>query len=203
MPRQVNLLIFDDAEVLDVAGPFEVFSVAGRRQGLEPFRVTLVAEHAAPVTLRNGFRLTPHATLAAAGPAPVVLVPGGQGTRREMHNPVVLDWVRRQAESAELVLSVCTGALVLGRAGLLDELDATTHHAAMDELREAAPRARLRPGARVVDNGGVILSAGVSAGIDMALHVVGRLLGREAAAETATYMEYRWESSGGGVGGRA
>jgi transcriptional regulator GlxA family with amidase domain len=191
--RQVSLLVFQDAEVLDVAGPYEVFSVAGRRDGLEPFRVELVAETRGPVTLRGGFAILPHRDLAEAAPADILIIPGGYGSRRLMRNAVVLGWVTEQAKRAELILSVCTGALVLGRAGLLDGLSATTHHGALDLLRETAPLTRVLPGERFVDNGRVIVSAGISAGIDMSLHVVERLLGSELAEEAAAYMEYHWD----------
>jgi len=191
--RQVALFVFDDAEVMDVAGPFEVFSVTGRRHGLEPFLVSLVAQRPGPVTMRNGFRVEPHATLAQTSAPDILIIPGGQGTRREMHNPVVIDWVHRTARGAELILSVCTGALVLASAGLLDGLQATTHHGAIELLRETAPLAHVREGVRFLDNGRVVVSAGISAGIDMSLHVVGRLLGQEVAEETAGYMEYHWD----------
>lgn len=197
--RHVVLFVFDDAEVLDVAGPYEVFSVAGRRHGLDPFRVSLVAERPGRVTLRNGFAVEPHATIHQAPPADVLLIPGGLGTRREMHNTAVLDWIRRSAARAELLLSVCTGALLLASAGLLDGLEATTHHGALDLLRETAPEARVREGVRFLDNGRVIVSAGVSAGIDMSLHVVERLLGGDLAAETASYMEYHWDRNATGL----
>lgn len=198
-PWQVGLLIFDEAEVLDVAGPFEVFSVAGRRHGLDPFHVALVAERLEPVRLRNDFRLVPHFTLETAPPTDLLVVPGGIGTRRELANEPLLQWLRQRAAQAELVLSVCTGSLLLGKAGLLDGLEATTHHGALDLLRTVAPTARLRPEARFLDNGQVIVAAGVSAGIDMALHVVERLLGSEVAEEAAIYMEYHWDRNEAGV----
>jgi transcriptional regulator GlxA family with amidase domain len=192
--RRVVILLFDEVEVLDACGPFEVFSVAGRRNGLVPFEVLTAAERG-PVLARNGLSLNPHHLLADAPAADLLLVPGGPGSRRELHNPLLLEWIRRAADRAELVLSVCTGALLLGKAGLLDGLEATTHHGAFDLLAEVAPRAKLRPDRRVVDNGRVVLSAGVAAGIDMSLHVVGRLLGHDLAIETARYMEYPWAPS--------
>jgi len=187
--RTVGILVFDDAEVLDVCGPYEVFSVAGRRDGMEPFDVRLLSHRGAPVTARNGFVMTPHGALGGA-PIDVLVVPGGWGTRRAQHDDALIDAIREAAAGAELVLSVCTGSLLLGRAGLLDGLDATTHHSAFDELREAAPTAQVRPGARFTDNGRVLTSAGIAAGIDLALHVVERLLGRELADEASRYMEF-------------
>lgn len=188
--KNVAILIFDEVEVLDFCGPFEVFSVAGRRSGQEPFNVYTVAEKAGPVLARNSLSVNPSYTIADCPAPDILLVPGGYGTRREMHNAALVDWIGRSAERAELVLSVCTGALLLAKAGLLEGLSATTHHMAMDLLREVAPRTRVLDSERVVDNGRVVLSAGVAAGIDMSLHVVGRLLGEEQAEETARYMEY-------------
>jgi transcriptional regulator GlxA family with amidase domain len=193
--HSVGILIFDEVEVLDFAGPFEVFSVTGRRRKLEPFDVFTVAERSGPVSARNGLSVNPRYTFADSPHIDILLVPGGYGTRREMRNPVMLEWVSRTGRDAGLLLSVCTGALVLGAAGLLEGMAATTHFMAMDELRAIAPNTDVYPDRRIVDNGRVILSAGVSAGIDMSLHVVSRLLGSEMARETARYMEYEgdWE----------
>ncbi len=195
MTRHVAILLFDEVEVLDFAGPFEVFSVCGRRSQLEPFAVSTVSERGQPVRARNGLTITPSHSFASCPPVDILLVPGGFGTRREMRNPIVLEWVVTHGRHCELLLSVCTGALILGSAGLLDGLSATTHHMAFPELRAAAPRAQVEEGARIVDNGRVVLSSGVSAGIDMSLHVVGRLHGDDLARETARYMEYegRWD----------
>lgn len=188
--RTVGILVFEDVEVLDVCGPYEVFSVAGRRHGLDPFDVRLLAKEAAPVVARNGFIMTPHGALRDAPALDLLLLPGGLGTRTVQHDTELVAAIRDRAAAAELVLSVCTGALVLARAGLLDGLEATTHHSAFDELREAAPLVRLRPEARYTDNGRVLTSAGIAAGIDLALHVVERLLGRDVAEEASRYMEF-------------
>jgi transcriptional regulator GlxA family with amidase domain len=138
----------------------------------------------------------PHFTIADCPPAEILVVPGGYGSRALLADGELLGWVRRRDAEAELTLSVCTGALVLGAAGLLDGLEATTHQGALDELRRWAPAATIRPEARIVDNGRIILSGGISAGIDMSLHVVARLLGMEKAVETARYMEYDWRPLG-------
>jgi transcriptional regulator GlxA family with amidase domain len=193
--RQVSVLVFDDADVLDIAGPYEVLSVAGRRDGLEPFRVVLVGVTPGTVALRGGFRVEPAFSIADAPAADVLIVPGGPGTRRLMDDPALQAWLRKAAAGAELVLSVCTGALLLGKAGLLDGLEVTTHQGAIGLLRQAAPTARVCPGERFLDNGKVIVAAGISAGIDMALHVVERLLGEGLAVEAASYMEYRWDQN--------
>ena len=190
MTRTVAIVLFDDVEVLDFAGPFEVFSVCGRRSQLDPFDVFTVSERAQPIRARNGLVVTPSHSFATCPPADLLIIPGGFGTRREMKNPVMLEFVAQMGRESEFLLSVCTGALILGCAGLLDGLHATTHHLAMDELRAAAPRAVILADERVVDNGRVLLSSGVSAGIDLSLHMVARLLGDDLALETARYMEY-------------
>lgn len=189
MTRNVAILIFDDVEVLDFCGPFEVFGVTGRNNNPKPFHVYTVAEKS-PITARNGLSVNPTYSLDNCLPPDILLVPGGYGTRREMHNAKVINWIQGQFPKVELMLSVCTGALMLGKAGLLDGLSATTHFGAEDELREAAPHTTLCMRERYVDNGKVITSAGISAGIDMALYTVGRLLGADVAAETAHHMQY-------------
>lgn len=145
-----------------------------------------------PVAARNQLSINPKHTLDDCPRPDILVVPGGFGTRREMHNQPLIDWIEDTASEAELVLSVCTGALLLAKAGLLDGLSATTHWAAIDLLKETAPRTTVCPDQRFVDNGRVIVSAGVAAGIDMCFHVLSRLLGEEMARETARYVEYPW-----------
>lgn len=190
--RHLAILLFDDAEVLDFCGPFEVFSAAARQTDPRAFNVFTVAEKPGPVIARNGLSVNPHCTLADCPKTDMLLVPGGMGTRRELNNGPLIEWIRRMADDAELVLSVCTGALLLGKAGLLDGLEATTHHVGFDLLREIVPTATVHEDRRFVDNGRIVTSAGIAAGIDMSLHVVERLLGRDIAVATATHMEYPW-----------
>jgi transcriptional regulator GlxA family with amidase domain len=139
--------------------------------------------------------INPHYSFADCPPADILLIPGGYGTRQEIHKPDVLQWVRENSRMADLVLSVCTGSFVLAKAGLLEGLTATTHHRALAEFQKLAPHTTLDATKRFVDNGTVITSAGISAGIDMALYVVAKLLGKEQANETAEYMEYDWKQS--------
>ncbi len=199
MTRTVGILLFDDVEVLDFAGPFEVFSVCGRRHQLDLFHVITISERGQTIAARNGLQVTPTHSFVNAPPLDILLVPGGFGTRREMKNPVILEWVRSRAAVAEFVLSVCTGSLVLATAGLLDGLAATTHYLAWDELRAVAPRTSVHTGVRSVDNGRIVCSAGVSAGIDMSLAMIARMHGVDLAMETARYMEYegRWADPSG------
>jgi transcriptional regulator GlxA family with amidase domain len=190
--RRVAVLLFDEVEVLDFAGPFEVFGVTGKRANQTPFEVFTVAEGDETISARNGLLITPTHSFASAPDPHVLVVPGGFGTRRQMNNSVVTEWVRQKAATAEVILSVCTGALILARAGLVAGLEITTHHGAFDLLEQTAPEAVVRRDKRFLDNGRIITSAGISAGIDAALHVVGKLLGSDVARETAEYMEYDW-----------
>ena len=194
MTRTMNLaiLLFDDAEVLDFCGPFEVFSVASNQGDSPAFNVYTVARKS-PVTARNGLSVNPDYPLESCPKPHILLVPGGIGTRREMENETLIDWIGQTATNAELVLSVCTGALLLGKAGLLDGLETTTHHVAYDLLREIVPTCTVHEDRRFVDNGKFITSAGIAAGIDMSLHVVQRMLGRDVAVATAHHMESPWE----------
>jgi transcriptional regulator GlxA family with amidase domain len=197
-PRNVGILIFPDVEILDFCGPFEVFASATLPAETEGgpetrlFAVFTVAERSELVACRGGLLVQPNHTLADHPPLDLVVVPGGFGTRREQENPVVLDWIARQRRSGALTTSVCTGAFLLGAAGLLDGRRATTHWTTIDGLRANHPKTDVLADARVVDEGEIITSAGVSAGIDMALHVVRRLHGDEVARRTARDMEYDW-----------
>lgn len=198
--RNVAILIFDDVEVLDFCGPFEVFSVTGKRNGSDPFQVYTVAERT-PVLARNNLSINPTYTLETCPQPDILVVPGGGGrhadgtpfgTRREMHNERLLEWINTLYPKTEHVLSVCTGALILAKAGLAENIAATTHHGAFDELRKIAPNTEVREGERVVDSGQLIFSGGISAGIDAAFYLVAKLLGKAAALDTAKYMEYDW-----------
>lgn len=189
-PRTLTILLFDNAEVLDFCGPIEVFSVANRFTDPPAFNVVTVAEQSGPITTRGGLSVNPHHRLSDCPKTDILLLPGGQGTRKEMHKPVLIDWIKQVSANAELVLSVCTGALLLAKAELLDRLEATTHHGAIDLLRQIAPKTIVHADRRFVDNGRIVCSAGIAAGIDMSLHVVGRLLGQEVAEKTALQMEY-------------
>jgi transcriptional regulator GlxA family with amidase domain len=190
--RRVAILLFDDVEVLDFAGPFEVFGVASSPSGEAAFEVVTVALEPGEVAARNGLRVVPSVTAEALAGIDIFVIPGGPGTRREMASPAMLDFVRSASAAAELTLSVCTGALLLGAAGLLYGRGATTHWAAIGELEALNSGARIIPGARIVDSGSLVVCAGVSAGIDGALHLVERLVGRAQAQATARAMEYDW-----------
>ena len=195
--RTVGILIFPDVEVLDFCGPFEVFSVTRlhedqRRTTDSPFRVLLVAPTRELITTTGGMVVQPHASLEDCPPLDLLLVPGGWGTRALLANEPVERWLKERAAPAELLLSVCTGSLLLGKAGLLDGHRATTHWRSLDALATLAPRATVVRDEHVVfeDGATVGTSAGISAGIDLTLRVVARLHGEPVARATARHMEY-------------
>ncbi|HEX6250213.1 MAG TPA: DJ-1/PfpI family protein [Gemmatimonadaceae bacterium] len=196
--RNVGILIFDNVEVLDFAGPFEVFSRTRLEPGVEsrrsddgaPFRVFTIAPAPGEITATGGLRVIPDYDFASAPRVDLLVVPGGFGTRPLLANEAVLEWIRQQSATTEMMTSVCTGALLLARAGLLAHRRATTHWSSLDALAALDPSITVDQELRVV-NDGIVTSAGVSAGIDMALSVVESLHGREVADETAHYIEYR------------
>jgi transcriptional regulator GlxA family with amidase domain len=196
--RTVGVLLFPDFEPLDAFGPVEAFVIAewpgSAAQDPRPFRVITIAEGLAPVAMRGGVRVAPDHDLAGSPALDVLLVPGGPGTRTEHRNRALLDFIRARAAAVEVLASVCTGAALLANAGVLEGLEATTNRRAFDWVVSASPRGvRWDRTRRWVDAGRVVTSAGVSAGTDMALHLVARLAGDEIARAAATRMEYRWE----------
>ena len=193
--RTVAILAFDDMEVLDYAGPYEVFNVAGELGDGHPFSVFSVGLTGGPVTGRGGFTVLPTHALADAPIPDVVVVPGGFGARALMKEQPILDWLRDRAAEVEVLMSVCTGALVLASAGLLDGLSATTHHGSYDELAAASPTTKVVRGQRFVrSSDNLLTSGGVSAGVDLALHVVRQLAGQETHDRTVAEMEWMWQS---------
>jgi transcriptional regulator GlxA family with amidase domain len=195
--KRVGILIFPDVEVLDFCGPFEVFSVTrlneqARREEPSPFEVLLVAEQAGMLTTTGGMQVTPHVTIDACPKLDVLVVPGGWGTRAEIKNARLLGWITGRAKEVETLTSVCTGSMLLGQAGLLDGRHATTHWRSLQWMRDSFPAVTVEEKLHVVEDGNVLTSAGISAGIDMALRVVARYFGEAVARNTARNMEYRY-----------
>ena len=193
--KQVGILIFPDVEVLDFCGPFEVFSVTRlheerRREEASPFDVFLVAERQQPIETSGGMRVTPDVSITECPPLDILVVPGGWGTRKEIYNDRLLSWIAERGSKVETLASVCTGAMLLGKAGLLDGKHATTHWRSLDWMRESFPNVTVEDGLHVVEDGYVITSAGISAGIDMALRVVTRYYGKSVGRAAARHMEY-------------
>jgi transcriptional regulator GlxA family with amidase domain len=193
--KRVGIVIFPEVEVLDCCGPFEVFSVTRlqeerRREDPSPFEVVLVAEQEGVVIATGGLRVLPDYTFATCPPLDILVVPGGWGTRKEITNTRLLEWLAEQGRQVETLTSVCTGAMLLGHAGLLDGRHATTHWRSLDWMRDSFPAVTVEEHLHVVEDDRVLTSAGISAGIDMALRVVARYYGESVARETARNMEY-------------
>ena len=193
--RRVGILVFPEVEVLDFCGPFEVFSVTRldeelRRIDPSPYEVLIIAEHLSVIVATGGLKVVRDHTLEDCPPLDVLVVPGGWGTRSEMLNDRLIDWLARRARQVTTLTSVCTGSLLLGKAGLLDGKRATTHWRVLEDMRNLFPAVHIVDDQHVVEDGDVITSAGISAGIDMALRVVVRHHGDAVARATARYMEY-------------
>jgi transcriptional regulator GlxA family with amidase domain len=189
-PHHIAILLFDGVEELDAVGPWEVLAHWTRNHPDDGWAVSCMSQDGLPVTAAKGLVLGAHHAIADAPPLQVLIYPGGEGTRGLLRDPKHLEWVRAQRATVPLMTSVCTGALVYAAAGLLRERPATTYWAAMDELRGLDPTVQVRPADRWVDDGDLITSAGVSAGIDMALHLVARLAGPERARQVRRGIQY-------------
>jgi transcriptional regulator GlxA family with amidase domain len=200
IPLIVGILIFDDVEILDVAGPFEVFAVTRlndeqRLQQSSPFKVYLISETNKQITAIGGLRLTPDVTISECPELDLLVVPGGWGTRKESKNKILVNWIGNQFTNNRLIASICTGSSLLGKAGLLDGRDATTHWRAFDFLQESAPKARILKNVRFTLTEPIFTSAGVSAGIDLALRIVSHVFGTEVGQATARQMEYPYPNN--------
>jgi transcriptional regulator GlxA family with amidase domain len=195
----VGILIYKDVDVLDLGGPFEVFSRTRLVPGMEsresqesaPFNVFTVAKTSAPVPLTGDLEVVPNYTFETAPRIDLLVVIGGLGATTTMKDEETLEWIRRTSGEARQTTSVCTGALLLTEAGLLHGHRATTHWAAFDLLASLDSSLRVDREARVVDDQGIICSAGIAAGIDMSFYVVEQLFGKEVADETADFIVYR------------
>ena len=197
MSKRVGILVFDKVEVLDFCGPFEVFSVtrlneATRRDEPSPFEVLVIAERQATITAVGGLKVIPDHSIDTCPPLDVLVVPGGMGTRTEISNERLLAWIAARGKAVETLTSVCTGAMLLGKAGLLDGRHATTHWRSLQWMRESFPAVTVEEKQHVVEDGHVLTSAGISAGIDMALRVVAVVARDDVARATARTMEYRY-----------
>lgn len=193
-PRKVALVVYEHVEILDFAGPAEVLQVAGGFAGIDGGRaldVYVVGKTRDPIAAQQFIDIVPDYAIADAPAPDLVVIPGGMSSALS-DDPEMMAWLTRVTGAAEATLTVCTGAFPLAQAGVLDGLEITTWYGSIERLRELAPKARVVEGRRFVDSGKYITTAGVSAGIDGALHLVARLFGRRVADQTARYMEYHW-----------
>ena len=187
--RTVGTLLFPGFELLDVFGPLEMFGALP-----DDYRLVTLGEKAGPVESAQGPKAVADIALGEATPYDILLVPGGRGTRREVDNDALIAWLRSHAEACAITASVCTGAALLARTGLLDGRRATTNKASFRWVRTQGPGVDWQPQARWVVDGKYWTSSGVSAGMDMALALIAHLNGAETANRVATYSEYRWNS---------
>lgn len=188
---RVGIFLFDDVEVLDFAGPFEVFSVTEIENDQQPFVVETVSEKGNLVIATNGLKIQPDYSFDNVPRFDILIIPGGLGAReREMYNDNVINWITNQMKTVQLMTSVCTGALLLAKAGILNGKMATTHWASLERLKIEFPQVEVQREVKFVDEGNIITSGGISAGINMSFHIVKRLLGSEVAQNTAKIMEY-------------
>lgn len=196
----VGIYVYDEVEVLDFAGPFEVFTTAARvKARQEPntpklFDVFLIAEQEGLARARANFNVQPHFTIQKHPAIEVLIVPGGVHTL-ELDKPNVIEWISKISQQTILTTSVCTGAFLLAKAGVLQDKPCTTHWEDIPDLRAMFPALDVRENTPWVDNGNVVTSAGISAGIEMALHLVAKLAGKDLAVRTARQMEYTWNNA--------
>ena len=199
MTHQVTILVFDDVEALDFAGPYEVFTTASRVHGRshpnDPplFATQCVARHADLISARAGLRILPDSTFAACTATDVLIVPGGV-VDAAMACEQTIAWIAATAATATTVASACTGAFLLARSGVLTHGPATTHWEDVDDLQRMFPALQVQTGKRWITQGHTTTSAGISAGIDMCLHLVATLAGLELATRTARQMDYAWQA---------
>lgn len=191
----IGIYIYNDAEVLDFSGPYEVFSTASRiSKDSKPFDVFMVGESGETVTARAGYRVIPDYGFHNHPEIDVLIIAGGLHSG-EMENALAINWISEQAKRASIVASVCTGAFLLAQAGVLDAHRATTHWEDISDLQGMFPDLAVVEGVRWVDEGDILTSGGISAGIDMSLHLVGRLVSHELATRTAKQMEFSWTTN--------
>ncbi|WP_422081012.1 DJ-1/PfpI family protein [Ulvibacterium sp.] len=203
--RNVAIFLYEGVEVLDFSGPAEVFAASSVKtkegQWTSPFNVYTVAHGSGLITSQGFLKIMPNYTIENCPTPDIIVLPGG-ATSKSRKNPEVIDWIRNSSERTEIFLSVCTGAFLLGDAGLLKNRKATTWYGSIERLKETFTDTEVLQNVRFVDSGKIVTTAGVSAGIDGALHIVERLISRGAALETAKYMEYdKWHPNAGYVVG--
>ena len=196
MKKNVGILIFDDAEVLDFAGPFEVFSVTSQINNNEPFRVFTISPRSGPVIAVNGLTILPDYTIHDHPPIDVLIISGGQGTRKLLNEPTLLHWIENVHKCTQLTLGICSASRLLGQLRLLDHKPFCTHHEVYQHMKEIAPLGIPKQEQRFVQTDDrLYTSGGISAGIDLSFKIVENLLGQNAARKTAEYMEYYYQSS--------
>lgn len=189
-PRNTAILIFNDVEVLDFTGPYEVFNAANAVSEQKLFNVFTIANKKEMIAARNGLKIFSDYSIDSSPLPDILIIPGGNGRKIEMNNKHLQNWIIEKFENLEYLLSVCTGSFIIANTGLLDGLKATTHHSAFDEFKKSFPEIDLVKDKKFVDNGKIVTAAGVSSGINMSLHIINKLFGEELRLKTADYIEF-------------
>ncbi len=191
MPYNVGILLFDEVEVLDFAGPYEVFSITTLNDGTKGFNVFTCAPKSS-ISARNGLKVIPDKDIQNITKTDILIIPGGYGAEKiEINNDKLLNWIKGMSDKTQIIASVCTGAFLLAKIGLLNGKDVITHWMDIDELQKQYPQIKIKHNVRYTDNGRILTSGGISAGIEMSLHIIKRLYGEDIALKTAQRMEYR------------
>ncbi|KIX22705.1 AraC family transcriptional regulator [Flavobacterium sp. 316] len=190
MKRNVGILIFNEAEVLDFAGPFEVFSVTSELNNYKLFNVFTIAKELKPISAVNGLSINPKFDFNNCPPIDILIISGGIGTVEQMKDHEILNWIKKIHENTEFTLSICSGSRLLGALGVLDNQPYCTHKDVYKHMSEIVTNGFPQKSKRFVSSNKVYTSGGISAGIDLSFHIVEKLHGKEIAKKTAEYMEY-------------
>lgn len=191
----VGVLLFDNVELMDFAGPCEVFSVTSELNDYELFDTFTISNDIDIIKTIHGLKLEPDYVFDDHPKIDILVVPGGYGTRQAMENKELMHWLKKVSISSKHTLTVCTGSILLGKTGMLDGKTCVTHHEDLEELQKTAPTAKVLDDQRFIDNGKIITSGGIMAGVDASLYLVEKLHGKEVADKTRAYMEYGdWKS---------
>jgi len=188
--KNVGIYLFNKVELLDFAGPYEVFSVTSELNDDKTFKVFTISEDGGAIKSVNGLIVIPDYSFDNHPKIDILIIPGGEGTKNEIKKKKVMEWVNKTQGSAEIMATVCSGARIPAVLGLLDGLEATTHHSVIEDVKKLAPKVIIDHTKRFIDNGKIMTSGGISAGIDLSLHIVKKLCGEETAKKTMEYMEY-------------
>lgn len=188
--KNVGIYLFNKVELLDFAGPYEVFSTTSELNDHKVFKVFTVSEDGGAIKSVNGLIVIPDYSFDNHPKIDILIIPGGEGTKNEIKKKKVMEWVNKTQGSAEIMATVCSGARIPAVLGLLDGLEATTHQSVIDDVKKLAPNVTIDHTKRFIDNGKIMTSGGISAGIDLSLHIVKKLCGEDTAQKTMEYMEY-------------
>lgn len=188
--KHFGIFLFDDMELMDFAGPYEVFTAVNLALEEMLCNVYTISETGSTIKTINGLQVLPDFSIDNSPQPDILIIPGGNGTRQLVNNVSIIQWIKNSAEKSEIVFSVCSGARLLAKAGLLDGKEFTTHHLVYEDVAQLAPSAKLKKEKRFTDNGNVMTAGGITAGIDLSLYIVEKLFGQSTAKKVQVYMEY-------------